>query len=165
MILHFLVSELEREGSSTARLLDRVPREEYGWRPHPRSTTLGDLAYHLATMPRDITEIMRSGHFDVRNAKPRHIEQSDPPATLFRRLHAEAIAGLKSQDEEWGRAQVEVIRNDRVLFTLSRASVLRTMLLNHGYHHRGQLTVYLRLLHIPVPALFGTSADENAWDS
>lgn len=164
MVLHFLVAEIEREGGSTARILDRVPDQEYDWRPHPRSMSLGELAYHIATLPGTVAEVLRSGSFDITGARPGSRGHAESPARTFRRIHAEIVAWLKQQDEEWGRESVSITRGSDPVFSMSRASVIRTIMLNHGYHHRGQLTVYLRLLDIPVPALFGTSADENAWE-
>jgi uncharacterized damage-inducible protein DinB len=155
-----LIAELEQETRTTRRVLERVPDDRLDWRPHERSFTLGQLAMHVATIPGAIAEIS-TRTFDVRAPIPR------PGATGA----AELVAAL---DESVARARTllgamddaalaepwRAVAGDRELFSVPRGVFLRSTMLNHWYHHRGQLTVYLRQLDVPVPAIYGPSADE-----
>jgi len=158
-----LANELEREAASTRRLLERVPAEQLDWQPHPKSMTLGQLAFHLANIPGNISRITRLDGFDASTA---NFTPASPPsaAALLPALEsslAEARSFLDGLDEEAAVAPWRLTAGEREVFTLPRLEVVRTLMLNHWYHHRGQLAVYLRLLDVPVPAVYGRSADEN----
>lgn len=158
-----LVNELEREAGSTRRLLERVPADRLDWQPHPKSMTLGQLALHLASIPGNISRLAGLDGFDASTA---NFAPASPPdaeallATLESSL-ADARAFLDGLDEEAAAAPWRLSAGEREVFTLPRAEVVRTLMLNHWYHHRGQLAVYLRLLDVPVPVIYGRSADEN----
>ncbi|HEY2829661.1 MAG TPA: DinB family protein [Thermoanaerobaculia bacterium] len=161
-LAHALISELERESVSTARLLERVPVDQADWRPHPRSTALGALAWHIANIPRRISGLIAAGSFDILQARP-----GAPPD------HHDYVAELNASVEEAKRTignmddaammakSFRFMRGEETIRELPVVGALRSIMLNHTYHHRGQLTVYLRLLEIPVPAMYGTTADEN----
>lgn len=158
-----LLNELLQESVTTKRLLERVPEERLAWRPHPKSMTLGQLALHVAAIPGDLSRLAQVDEFDASNAN------FDPPAPESKRAIEAALK--KSIDDateyltslEADRADATwrlTLRGNQVL-AMSRATLLRSLMLNHWYHHRGQLSVYLRLLDVPVPVVYGRTADEN----
>ena len=158
-----LANELEREAASTRRILERVPADQLHWQPHPKSMTLGQLAFHLASIPGNISRMSRLDGFDAATA---NFTPATPPSAdvLLETLEsslAEARSFLDGLDEESASAPWRLTVGEREVFTLPKTEVVRTLLLNHWYHHRGQLAVYLRLLDVPVPAVYGRSADEN----
>lgn len=162
-----LKNELDREAGSTRRLLERVPADRLDWQPHPKSMTLGQLAIHLAGIPGTISRMARLDGFDAATA---NFAPVTPPNTdvLLPTLEsslAEARSLLDDLDEDSAVAPWRLTMGEREIFTLPRLEVMRTLLLNHWYHHRGQLSVYLRLLDIPVPAVYGRSADENPFEA
>ena len=156
------IGELERESASTERLLERVPTDKPEWRPHPRSTSLSALAWHIANIPRRISAVIAAGSFDILQARP------GAPAE-----HHDYVAELKASVEEAKRIigglddasmmakSFRFKRGEETIRELPVLAAIRSIMLNHTYHHRGQLTVYLRLLDVPVPAMYGTTADEN----
>lgn len=158
-----IIAELEREAVSTARILERVPPDKLDWAPHAKSMKLGQLAWHIATLPKSAIGALKSGERDVTKARP-----DTTPATIgdivaeFRRNVADLKQTLSvTEDATLLNERFAFKRNDEVVTSFPKLAMLRTVLLNHSYHHRGQLTVYLRLLDVPVPAMYGTSADEN----
>ena len=156
------IGELERESLSTERLLARVPADKADWRPHPKSTSLGALAWHIANIPRRTSTLISAGSFDVLQARPGAAAD-----------HHDYVAELKASVEEAKRVisglddaammakSFRFRRGEETLRELPVLAAIRSIMLNHTYHHRGQLTVYFRLLDVPVPAMYGTSADEN----
>jgi len=155
--------ELEREAVSTRRILERVPADQLDWQPHPKSMTLGQLAFHLAGIPGSISRLgqldgLDASTVDFTPASPASAEAILP--TLESSL-AEALAFLGGLDEEASAAPWRLTAGERELFTVPRLELLRSLMFNHWYHHRGQLSVYLRILDVPVPAIYGRSADEN----
>ena len=157
-----LLAELNREAASTRRLLERVPEDRLAWRPHAKSMTLGQLAGHVAAIPGNITRLAGRDGFDAAEANfepAQPTSAADLVATLENGL-AEARTFLNGLDDESSRSGWRLTFGEREIFTVPRSDVLRTLLLNHWYHHRGQLAVYLRILDVPVPAVYGRSADE-----
>jgi uncharacterized damage-inducible protein DinB len=144
-----LIAELEQEAAATRRILERVPADKLAWKPHAKSMTIGQMA-----------------HSDGNDAAKARSEPAQPENAggLVAKLEeslADARAFLSGLDEESVSAPWRLSHGDREIFTVPRLGMVRTMLLNHWYHHRGQLTVYLRLLDVPVPAVYGRSADEG----
>jgi len=158
-----LINELERESAATLKLLDRVPADKLDWRPHPKSMTLGELAWHIASLPRVVASSVEAGKFDVGNARPAQTRDSDDFSERLKGSVAEAKRIIESFDDDAIKQPFSFMRGDQVLRAVPRYGALRTVLLNHTYHHRGQLTVYLRLLDVPLPATYGTSADESMY--
>jgi uncharacterized damage-inducible protein DinB len=158
-----LASELEREAASTRRLLERIPAHRLEWQPHPKSMTLGQLAQHLASIPGNITRMARLDGFDAATANfaPPSPESAEALLATLEGSLADAKSFLGELDEEAALAPWRLTFGEREIFTIPRAEVVRTLMLNHWYHHRGQLAVYLRLLDVPVPVIYGRSADEN----
>jgi uncharacterized damage-inducible protein DinB len=161
-IAETLLAELERESVATREILSRVPPAELEWRPHEKSMSLGDLAWHIASIPRVIAERVRDGGFDVGSARPPKRTGSDFAGELQRSLDA-ARAALAAISDSAMFEPFTLRRGDSVIQSFPRIGAVRSILLNHSYHHRGQLTVYLRLLGVPLPPVYGTSADESAF--
>jgi uncharacterized damage-inducible protein DinB len=151
------------EASTTKRVLERVPEAHFMWRPHAKSMSLGQLALHVATLPRQLTEFIAEDELDFSAAA------GGPPTVSSRRELLQAFTSgieqarsyLASLSDERATATWRLMAGERQLFAAPRAIVLRSFLFNHWYHHRGQLLVYLRLLDVAVPSVYGPSADEN----
>jgi len=158
-----VVAELEQEAKATRRVLERVPGEHLGWQPHPKSMSLGQLAMHVATIPGSIARLARQDGFDASTAKftPVSPESAEDLIPALDAGLEEARALLDGLDEASAAAPWRMSIGEREVFTIPRLGVVRSLMLNHWYHHRGQLVVYLRLLDIPVPAVYGRSADDN----
>ena len=157
-----LLQELGQEARATRRVLERVPGDRLDWRPHARSLTLGQLAMHVATLPGALAEIATRPTFDVRTEIPRPSAASvaELLETLDRSV-ADARALLGGMDDDALGTPWRLVSGDRDVAAVPRGAFLRSTLLNHWYHHRGQLTVYLRQIGAPVPAIYGDSADES----
>ncbi|MGQ0733653.1 MAG: DinB family protein [Acidobacteriota bacterium] len=159
-----LLPEFDREMGLTRRILERVPDAQFAWRPHEKSMTLGRLAEHLAELPSWATMTIRESGVDMGSA--RRPEGYQPPTTsaqalaMFDRHVKEARALLASRSDAELMAPWTLTANGKELFTMPKAAVLRSFVLNHLVHHRGQMSVYLRLQNVPVPSMYGPSADE-----
>ena len=161
-VIDGLLQELEREAETTRRVLERVPDNQLTWRPHPKARTLGDLALHVATVPGGVAELVAS-------PSPAQVPQFAGPspnsaAELIPALDqsiARAKKALGGMDDVAVMATWRLMQGERELFAVPRVALLRSIMLNHWYHHRGQLTVYLRELGVPIPSIYGPSADEN----
>src|ERR1051326_5003396 len=145
------IGELERESVSTARLLERVPTDKPDWRPHPKSTTLSALAWHIASIPRRISGLITAGSFDVLQARPgagadHHDYVSELKASVEEAKRI--ISGI--DDAAMMAKSFRFMRGPDPIRELPVLAAIRSIMLNHTYHHRGQLTVYLRLLDAPV---------------
>lgn len=159
-----LLLEFDHEMGVTRRLLARVPDGEFAWKPHDKSMTLGRLAEHVAEIPTTwVTTTIEQGELDLARGRP---EGYQPPATrdellkLFDRNVGAARAALAGRTDAELAASWTLKQGDTVVFTMPKAAVLRSYALNHMVHHRGQLSVYLRLRDVPVPAMYGPTADE-----
>jgi uncharacterized damage-inducible protein DinB len=159
-----LIAEIEREGKSTSRILERVPPDKLEWRPHAKSMSLGELAWHIATLPANAVTGLREGKRDVSRARPGPRQGVDMVGEFQRNLGELKNALGAISDEVLLGERFAFVRGEQVLTSFPKAAFIRTVLMNHSIHHRGQLTVYLRLLDVPVPAMYGTSADENAFE-
>lgn len=159
-----LIPEFDHETATTRRFLEVVPEERAGWKPHPKSFSLGDLAVHIANIPHWGALTLKSAEFDLigPDGNPWVAAPFTTRDTLLacfdtNRLAArEALAAATDDSlmESWS-----LKKNGAVIFTLPRVAVLRSMVMNHLVHHRGQLSVYLRLLDVPLPSAYGPSAD------
>ena len=160
MMIDALVNELEQEAATTRRVLERVPND-LSWKPNPKSMSLGQLALHVATIPGNVAEFV---------AQPTSQEPGfvHPAATTTSELIpaldasiAKAKAVLRAMDDAGLAAIWRLMDGDQELMAMPRGAFLRAVMLNHWYHHRGQLSVYLRALNVPLPSIYGPSADEN----
>ncbi|HYL06671.1 MAG TPA: DinB family protein [Thermoanaerobaculia bacterium] len=157
-----ILEELSREGATTRRVLERVPPDKLSWKPHPKSKSVGELAWHIAGIPRRIAAMVQHDDVDLTTIKaPPMPETSAEIVAGFDRQLAEAKELLSRLDDSAAARTTTMRRGDVKVFSGTRLALLRTVMLNHGYHHRGQLSVYLRLLEVPVPAIYGPSADES----
>jgi uncharacterized damage-inducible protein DinB len=158
-----IAAELQREAATTRKMLERVPEDKMAWRPHEKSMTLGRLAGHIAELPSLVASVVTRDEVDFAAGNYQPFEASNSAELLekFDKNIAGAVEALKGQaDDEYLLKPWRLKRNGQVLFELPRAAVLRTMGLNHVIHHRGQLSVYLRLLDVPLPSVYGPTADE-----
>jgi uncharacterized damage-inducible protein DinB len=156
-----LLQELEQEAATTRRLLERVPQDMLAWKPHAKSMSLGQLALHIATMPGNIAGMSQRSPFPL----PEFVQPAADDASALPALLDDSVAAargiLGSMDEAaLGRAW-SVVRDGQEIMTLPVGAMLRMLMLNHWYHHRGQLSVYLRELDVPLPSIYGPTADEN----
>lgn len=162
MTIAELLAELAEEAKSTRRVLERVPEDRLEWRPHEKSLSMGQLAMHVATLPGALAELSLQPTFDVRTTIPRPGAASTAEllGTLDRSV-ARASAILGEMGDEGLGAPWRMVSGSHELASMPRGAFLRAVMLNHWYHHRGQLTVYLRLTGTPVPGIYGDSADEK----
>jgi uncharacterized damage-inducible protein DinB len=167
-IAESLLPEFNHEAANTHRVLERVPDERFGWSPHPKSGTMGWLAAHLADMGQWAATALESDSFDVLPPDKPAPQPPPLPKTLSELLGrfdtnlAAAQRALAKATDEQMLAPWALLRSGQEIFRMPRVAVLRGMVLNHMIHHRGQLTVYLRLNDAPVPGLYGPSADEGS---
>lgn len=161
-IIDGLLAELDQESATTVRVLDRVPQDHLHWRPHPKSMSLGQLAWHIATLPGNVAGLAAQATLVDPPAfgqpAPARADELVPALTAS---IAQARALLGKLDDA---AMAEIWRMEsggRELVAMPRGAFVRAVMLNHWYHHRGQLQVYLRLLDVPVPSVYGPTADEN----
>src|SRR3954471_9908106 len=161
-IIESLLQELEQEAQTTRRVLERVPDAELGWKPHAKSMSLGQLALHIATVPGNVAELAARPGLD---APPQFVQPAaQTAAELLPALEqsvARATAVLGAMDDRQAMEVWTLTSGSQVVMAMPRAAFLRTVMLNHWYHHRGQLSVYLRQLNVPLPSIYGPSADEN----
>jgi uncharacterized damage-inducible protein DinB len=164
MLNHPLIAEIKHEGAQTRKLLERVPFENPEWQPHERSMSLGRLATHIAEIPGWTSRILAADEFDVApliSLKPSVAAGVDALLqTHDERIH-KALADLQAASDEDLTKKWTFRRGEHVVFSMPRVSAIRTMAMNHLLHHRGQLSVYLRLLGVPIPGMYGPSADEK----
>lgn len=158
-----LAAELKHEASNTRKILSRIPEEHFDWKPHEKSMTLGKLACHIAELTQWAALIIHLPEFDFAKTPLSRCKAINGKELLenFEDNLEQAIAALQNTsddvlDENWTLRRGEV-----VVVSMPKKIALRSMLLNHIIHHRGQLSVYLRLLNIPVPGMYGPSADER----
>lgn len=155
------IAELEQEALATRRVLDRVPDGRWSWRPHARSFSLGQLALHVATIPGLVGELIAQDTLEIPPFVQAEAASRAELLQSFERSLARAREILSARDDGWMAATWTIVRGGTPVMTVPRAAAIRTIMLNHWYHHRAQLGVYLRLLDVPVPSVYGPSADEN----
>jgi uncharacterized damage-inducible protein DinB len=164
MSIAAILGELEHEFGTTRRVLERVPTDKLTWKPHPKSMSLGELALHVAMSPgyiaenwalQDVVDFGKGG-----GGLP-------VPASTQDILAAHDQSVVKTKDaltklgDEGLRQPWQAVMNGSTVFNMPKGVLVRSIVCNHVYHHRGQLSVYLRLLDVPVPSIYGPSADEN----
>jgi len=159
-----LLPEFDREITLTRTMLERIPESRLGWKPHVTSFSLGELGLHLSRLPTWATETLAKSEIDIGATPPQAtIPTRADMLAAFDRHAADARAALVGTSDPELAAMWTLKRNGRAVFSMPKASVLRTFVLSHLIHHRGQLSVYLRLLDVPVPSTYGPSADEPAF--
>lgn len=160
-----LLPEFDQETTTTRKVLERCPEEKFGWRPHAKSWTMGELATHIANMPGWAAETLKSDELDyappgVEPVKQEPIATSKELLERYDKNIATAREALAGASNEQFMANWTLLAGGQPLFTMPRVAVIRSFVMNHNVHHRAQLGVYLRLNDIPVPQMYGPTADE-----
>lgn len=159
-----LLPEFDHEMGTTRRLLERTPESEFEWKPHDKSFSLGQLAGHIANIPHWCDAILQNTVFDVATVNDTRPKAPQSIASLleqFDKTVAAARAGLASTGDAEMLTPWTFKNGGHVVFTMPRIAAIRSFIMNHLIHHRGQLSVYLRLKNVPLPAIYGPTADEQ----
>jgi uncharacterized damage-inducible protein DinB len=159
------INELEREAASTRKMLERTPMDKLSWAPHDKSSTLEKLLKHVANLPQWVNRVMQQDEIDFAAGgfgPAPSFESAEELTAQFDKRIAEAKEALEQASEEDFKKNFTIRRGDHIIYNMPKAGILRTMAFNHLIHHRGQLSVYLRLLDVPVPGMYGPSADDMA---
>jgi uncharacterized damage-inducible protein DinB len=157
-----LLAEFDHEMGTTRRLLERVPEDKLAWKPHVKSMSLGGLATHLSNIPNWGSRILNERFFDLAST-PRNLDEAASLAAVlqvFDESTKQARVSLDKADAEL-MAMWSLRRGNQEMFAMPRLAAFRSFVLSHMIHHRGQLTVYLRLNDVPLPAVYGPTADEG----
>jgi uncharacterized damage-inducible protein DinB len=159
-----LIAEMQQESASTKKMLERAPENSFTWKPHEKSMTLGRLAMHIAEIPMWTDDCLLKDELDFARTdyKPRDATTTAELVKFFDENVSKAIEILgKTSDEEFMKDWT--MRNgEEIYFTLPKIAVVRSFIMSHGIHHRAQMSVYLRMLDVPVPGVYGPSADEES---
>jgi uncharacterized damage-inducible protein DinB len=165
-----MLGEFDQEMANTRKVLERCPEDKWNWKPHDKSGTVGWLAGHIATLPGWTTMTITTEELDY---APVNGPSYQPPKTdnrkelldVFDKEAAEARAALAAVSDEEMMKGWKLMAGGKEIFTMPRIACIRGFVMNHLIHHRAQLTVYYRLLGIPVPGLYGPSADEGQMEA
>ncbi|MBK6505897.1 MAG: DinB family protein [Ignavibacteria bacterium] len=159
-----LMMELQHEAESTRKMLERLPKEKLTWKPHEKSMSLGRLAMHLAEIPGWVNATLLADELDFSKMDYKMVEatSSEEAVKLFDEKLASALDVLKNTEDATMMNMWTMRDGETVYFTLPKIAVLRSFVYSHLIHHRGQMSVYLRLLDVPVPGSYGPSADDSA---
>jgi uncharacterized damage-inducible protein DinB len=157
-----LIAELDHEMISTAKLLGLVPADKLNWQPHPKAMPLGTLAYHVATIAGRYLAFAAGGNTTVDTIMYHHSPKNNEEiSAAFKTSRLQANDILNNEYDAWENKLWNLTQNGSVIFTLPAPLFTRLMVFNHLFHHRGQLSAYLRSLDIAIPSIYGPSADEN----
>jgi len=156
-----LLQELEQEAVATRRLLERVPENHLTWKPHEKAMTLGQLALHVATIPGGLAAAAGQSPFQVPAFNHPSAASSTELVPALAQSVARAAEILRATEDADLAKTWRVVDGDREVMAIPVGVLLRSLMLNHWYHHRGQLSVYLRQLGVALPSIYGPSADEN----
>jgi uncharacterized damage-inducible protein DinB len=158
-----LIAELTSEAATTRRVLERVPGDKLSWRPHQKSMTLGQLALHIAQLPGAIANLVSQLTVEVPAVPVTEATSRDQLLSTLDESVATATEKLSGWGDTGLMARWKMTRGPATLLEMPRIGMIRSVMLNHWYHHRGQLVVYLRLLDVPVPSVYGPTADEKTF--
>lgn len=157
------LTELEQESATTRRVLERLPADRLGFRPHAKSYSLGQLALHVARLPAELTQMLSTDRLELSGVAfgiPEGVTKDEILATFESSLGTarEFLSGMSNEraTQTW-----RLVHGEMELMAIPRLGVVRGFMLNHLYHHRGQVLVYLRMLDVPLPSVYGPTADEN----
>ncbi len=162
MLKQSLIAEFKNESALTKKIIERVPEQSFGWKPHEKSMTLGRLATHISELLSFVTLALTTDELDfaTRNYKPATAENHQQLMDLFNKNYDSALQHLEEATDA-ALLKKWVLRNgDRILVDQPAGVVITNLSIKHIVHHRGQLSVYLRLLNVPLPSIYGPSADE-----
>ncbi len=159
---HAFIAELEHEAANTRRVLSAVPADKADFKPHEKSFALGALAVHITEMHQWISDVAQTSGLDFATGayRPAPFSTTEELLDRFDRYVANGKAALASTSDEAMRETWTLSSDSHVIFAMPKVTCMRSMVFNHIIHHRAQVTVYLRLLDVPVPGLYGPSADE-----
>jgi uncharacterized damage-inducible protein DinB len=161
-----LLPEFDAEMAATRKTLERVPTDKFGWKPHQKSFAMGPLAIHIATMTGWAKDTIENDSFDIApvGGQPHQMPKAETTAellALFDKSVASARKALAGASDEYLMKPWSLLNGGKTVMTMPRIAVVRNFVMNHTIHHRAQLGVYLRLNDIPVPSIYGPSADEG----
>lgn len=156
-----ILMEIDQEAATTRRVLERVPEDKLDWRPHPKSRTLGELALHVAASQGAVAELTLPDSVEPPPFQDPQPKNRAEILEAFEKGTARAKEIINGTDDARALATWKMLKDGQTLMEVPRIGMWRAILLNHTYHHRGQLSVYLRELDVPVPSIYGPSADEN----
>jgi uncharacterized damage-inducible protein DinB len=157
-----IIAEIDQEAETTRRLLDLVPEDQLGWRPHPKAMSLGQLAMHIAALQGNIAELSINSTVEFTSLPPEPEAASrEEIGQVFANSLRKAKEVLDSMDDAKAVEEWKLTKDGRTIFSSPRIAFWRAIMLNHNYHHRGQLSTYLRQLNVPLPSIYGPSADVN----
>ena len=158
-----IAAELKQETGSTRKMLERIPAEKFSWKPHDKSMTLVRLAGHVVEMVMwtGITLTQDELDFAKSDFQPKEYTEAPEMVADFDKNVADAVESLNSVSNETMMQNWKLRNGEEIYFEMPKAVVMRSMVMNHIIHHRGQFSVYLRMLDIPVPSIYGPSADEQ----
>ena len=160
-LLDSILIELDQEAQTTKRVLETIPDDKLAWKPHPKSFSLGQLALHIASVPGSIAAAAAPDSMEAPTFTQPEAKSRQEVLDTFSKSLESAKETLKKMDDARLTSMWSLTKNGKVLMSVPRIGFIRSILMNHNYHHRGQLSVYLRMLDIPVPSIYGPSADEN----
>ena len=157
-----LLADFDHEMGTTRKLLERLPDDKLNWKPHEKSMSLGRLATHLSSIPQWAGTILNEPFFDLANAPPNQAEKTSRAEILasFDQTRKRTREWMDKTDAEYSSLWT-LKRGGQQVFSVPRVAAFRSFILHHVIHHRGQLSVYLRLNDVPIPAIYGPSADEG----
>jgi uncharacterized damage-inducible protein DinB len=163
-----LLPEFDNEMANTRKTLERVPDDKFGWKPHDKSFSMGHLASHIANLPDWVTHTIGKNSLDIAPTDGNKMKTPEAKSAkeLLAIFDANAKAARKAIESAGDEEFVQpwsLLAGGKTIFTMPKRAVLRSFVMNHLIHHRAQLGVYLRLNDVPVPALYGPSADETAF--
>jgi len=156
-----ILLEIDQEAQTTKRVLDRIPEDKLAWKPHPKAFSLGQLALHIASVPGSVAAAAVPDSMEAPNFSQPEAKSRKEVLDTFSKSLESAKDALKKMDDARLMSVWSLTKNGKVLMSVPRIGFIRSILMNHNYHHRGQLSVYLRMLDVPVPSIYGPSADEN----
>jgi uncharacterized damage-inducible protein DinB len=157
-----ILPEFDAEMAATRKVLERIPADRLAWKPHAKSRSLGELATHVTELPRWGTRIHDATTFQIGSEKAPAMANAGDYLARFDSNVAASRAAIAGETDAKASEQFRVLKPDgSPFFAVSRRDAIRRVLLNHGIHHRAQLGVYLRLLDVPVPVVYGPTADES----
>jgi uncharacterized damage-inducible protein DinB len=161
-LIEMLTLELKQEAATTRKMLERVPPEAFDWKPHDKSMSLGRLAAHVAGLHDTwLVTALTQNEFDLKEGLPFKADSVPEILEAFDQSIARAIEALRTQTDEQLNSPWRLKMSGATIFEMPRWAVMRSMVINHIIHHRGQLSVYLRLQNVPLPSVYGPTADES----
>lgn len=162
MTNEWLINEFKEEVKTTRHVLKRIPGDRLSWAPHSKSMSLGQLALHVAKIPGELAELFSELTQEVPSVPLSEATSLEEILSTLDESEAIAVEKLSSWGEEDFGVEWKMVQGGNTIMAAPRMVMVRQLMLNHWYHHRGQLTVYLRLLDVALPPVYGSSADEDS---